>query len=106
MEEKLYTKQELEEYGQQIRQEMLNEFYTAVWQTPFRTAATKVAVYKMVEKIANGSGFSAENKITERFIEEAQSFKECLESVQNQIGYAIKSLNEQYHLEDKNDNEN
>lgn len=101
MEEILYTQQELEQYGQKIRQDMLNDFYTAVWQTPFRTPQQKFTMYKIVEKIANGYGYSLENKITERFIEEAQSFKECLESIQNQIGYAIKSLNEQYHLEDK-----
>lgn len=104
MEEKLYTEEELKQYGQQIRQEMLNEFYTAVWQTPFRTAQQKATAYKMVEKIANGYGFSLEEKIIERFVEEAQSFKECLESIQNQIGCAINLLNEQYHLEDKNEN--
>ena len=62
MEEKLYTEQDLEQYGQQIRQEMLNEFYTAVWQTPFRTAQQKATAYKMVEKIANRYGFSLEKK--------------------------------------------
>lgn len=101
MEEKLYTEQELEQYGQKIRQDMLNEFYTVVWQTPFRTVQQKVTMYKVVEKIANGYNFSIENKITERFVEEAQCFKESLESIYNQIGYAINSLNEQYHLEDK-----
>jgi uncharacterized protein (DUF4213/DUF364 family) len=102
MEEKLFTKQDLEQYGQQIRQEMLNEFYTAVWQAPFRTPAAKVTAYKIVDKIAKGYNFPIEEKITERFVEEAQSFKECLESIHNQIGYAINSLNEHYHLEDKN----
>ena len=101
MEEKLYTQQELEEYGQQIRQEMLDEFYTGVWQTPFKTVRAKIMAYHIADKIAKGYGFSVKDKVTERFVEEAQSFKDCLESVQNQIGYAIKSLNEQYHLEDK-----
>lgn len=102
MEEKLYTKKELEDYGQQIQQKILEEVYTAVWRTSMRLPVEKAQLFHKIEDIANGHGLSIDEKIDERFQEEAAVFKGYLEEIIRYANIHIDILNKQYHLEDKN----
>ena len=93
--ERLTNTKELEN---KIRQDMLNELYTAIWRAPVRLATHKVMLFNFVEGIANGHGLSVEEKVNERFRENAIQFKGYLQDIVRYANIHIDILNEQYDI--------
>lgn len=89
----------------EVRKEMLDEFYTAIWRHSFRLAHYKAEMLNLVEKLGKKHGFSIEDKVEEQFKENATTFCGYLKDIIRYAEAHINVLKEHYGAEVEGDNE-